>query len=365
MKDIDFDELDRAVSSLMNDVPKSEPVKDDSVKTLTLNTEDQSDGVTEPVQPVVASSEVDDKPVSGSDAAAPPHRTEPAPSQAPATPAARRGRFMDMVRQPAREVRKPMPSTSISRHGATLQPVTPQRPAVVGNPVRSDIAPRNEVPSAPEEPIVSAQSTNESVSREVSEPSTPSVTSEPSFTPPAGEQSPLVSPFLPDAKVEKRPLGRPVDTSVSSSFSASSSEISMAPASNASDEISSDPDAQLPEQPLPAELDSKLLNIETSAADTPAESLNTPAEPVQLAPRPASSSATKPLAATSIPQQYKVQPKVADAGSTGTIYDTASYHQPLAHPPKKKPGWLWVVAIILILLLGAAGGAVAYYLGFV
>jgi hypothetical protein len=176
----------------------------------------------------------------------------------------------------------------------------------------------------------------------------------------------MASPFLPDAKVEKRPLGRPTDPTEFESTS-SSDEISMTPAGIVSDNLSPNPDAQLPEQPLPAELDSKLLDIETSTASLPGESTAPSSVPVKSNSESSSSSvgSNKSLSSASIPQQYKVQPKVSDANASGTIYDTASYHQPLAHPPKKKPGWLWVVAIILILLLGAAGGAVAYYLGLV
>ena len=67
---------------------------------------------------------------------------------------------------------------------------------------------------------------------------------------------------------------------------------------------------------------------------------------------------------TSIPQQYREEPSTGDKDN-GAIYDTDTYHQPIAHPAKKKSGWMWVVWIVAILLLGAGGGAALYFLGLV
>ena len=36
MSELDFDELDKAVNTLMGDVPKSEPAKTDDIKTLNI-----------------------------------------------------------------------------------------------------------------------------------------------------------------------------------------------------------------------------------------------------------------------------------------------------------------------------------------
>lgn len=360
MKDIDFDELDRAVSSLMNDVPKTEPVKNDDTKTLTLNSDVDSQ-VGSAQKPADAASDTAAAPA---DETITPPRSKSVSSPSPVAPAARRGRFMDMVRQPAGETRTPMPASAVSRHGATLQPIGSPRQTVVGNPIRPAVsAPKNQDAPTPSEvpaPVTVSQPAPEAAVAAETEVIESTMSVEASSTQPSSDQTPLSSPFLADAKVEKRPLGRPLDVTDMSNIpqnedSSFDIEPSTTPVGKEGYSRSSDPDAQLPEQPLPAELDSKLLNIETSPADLPTES-RAASSPVPPA---------KPLSATSIPQQYKIQPKAADANSTGTIYDTASYHQPLAHPAKKKPGWLWVVAIIVILLLGAAGGAVAYYMGLV
>ena len=76
--------------------------------------------------------------------------------------------------------------------------------------------------------------------------------------------------------------------------------------------------------------------------------LNTTArKPPCTAAKPATARAA---AVTSIPQQYKVQQPIESAEApAGAIYDT----QPLAHPAKKKPGWLWAVYILVIALVGA------------
>ena len=61
----------------------------------------------------------------------------------------------------------------------------------------------------------------------------------------------------------------------------------------------------------------------------------------------------------SISRQYSEQPSTGDQ-QNGAIFDTGVYHQPLAHPAKKKSGWSWVGWILLLLLVGGAGGAVVY-----
>src|SRR4051812_15307410 len=112
MKDIDFDELDRAVSSLMSSVPKNKPVKvSDEDITLVIPgsaadvpaeelkedispTSDVADTEPEEVEPVLSPSREPEQP--------PEHVDEPEQEEAlsPAAsiqPAPNRGRFMDMV----------------------------------------------------------------------------------------------------------------------------------------------------------------------------------------------------------------------------------------------------------------------------
>lgn len=166
---------------------------------------------------------------------------------------------------------------------------------------------------------------------------------------------PLVSPFLPDAKVEKRPLGGfATDSSV---------ESEAAPVNETVPEAPSAPVAPTEPVVLPEELQGDLMAIESSQADTtgPAAVAASGAAP-QPAPTPKrvdTAPRQQPAGPASIPQQYKESPNTGDA-TNGAIYDTDAYHQPLQHPVQKKPSWLWIVWIAGLLIIGAGGGAVAY-----
>lgn len=387
MKDIDFDELDRAVNSLMNSAPQNDN-DDDVTATSAQNDTDQDTAVmSDSVKPVSAEEVTDeiqlappaelmvveDEPedVESSETESKPTMVEPQSVQSYPTaslPTVRRGKFMDMVRSPLRETVAPAPSIKPSRQGPTLQPVTSMRPST---PAAK--------PSFEENISMGGWQVEPSTKKESEEdvplaPAQPFGSTAPTLAP---ESGPPVLPFLPDAKVEKRPLGRPVETPAipetpetpvqESSPLTPVDPLAVAGEMGATDTSpNEDEDAQLPGQPLPAELGSELLSIETGA-DTVSES---PRSMPDIPAQPASSSLHIPgvargAVATSIPQQYKLQPKEEndDHEPAGAIYDTASYHQPLVHTAKKKPGWLWVVAIIVILLLGAAGGAAVYYFG--
>lgn len=155
----------------------------------------------------------------------------------------------------------------------------------------------------------------------------------------------LASPFLSDAKVEKRPLGGVSDAT----------DISVTPASEAPDTTPAEtPSALEPEPehaPMPEELASDLLAIESSS-------------PTPESPAPALESvAAAPAGPASIARQYKEQPRTAsEDDESGAIFDPGTYQQPIEHPAKKSSGWGWIIAIIVIILL-AVGGAVAAWFG--
>jgi len=167
--------------------------------------------------------------------------------------------------------------------------------------------------------------------------------------------APIDSPFLSGTKVDKRPLG-------AFSGDQKSSELENKPL-----DISSYNSNPL----LPAELQDDLLLIESNSAAQPddepkekpvIESLpDTPAVPVvPILPIAPVTIETKPVTTTSITQQYKEQPNSGDQ-KTGAIFDTNSYHKALT-PTKKKSGWLWVLWIVLLLIIGAGSGAAVYFL---
>ncbi len=378
MKDIDFDELDRAVNSLMSGVPKAEPAREDGVKTLALDPV-VSSGEDVPEQ-LEANVTVDSHEITGETGQADEDSMSvPSAPPAVARAARRRGQFMDMVRPSAPEARKPVPVRPISRNGATIHPAGSSRPVVssIDGISQSPLQASEQVdsPQLSEWPdpleAVDFNTTTEAVmvKADRTEMLTTRASSLETDSEPQESSPPLTSPFLPDTKVEKRPLGRMSDSDTFLQGSAEPDHTSVPESgSSVSDQTDGKSgDVASPQQPLPVELGRDVMAIEADTSNTseesPEPSLDAKTMPVRSSALSLPPNMARPVA-TSIPQQYKVHPKVAEP-SSGAIYDTAAYHQPLSHPAKKKPGWVWVMAIILILLLGAGSGAAVYFLGLV
>jgi hypothetical protein len=279
MQDIDFDELDRAVSSTIGPKPKAEDTSDTSVAV---------------------------------------NVSRPESSSPPPTPAARRssGRFMDVV-HPSSDMR----STSTERS----EPRKPEAPV----PSKPEAAP-TDWPDPLDFHGFKMDDTDEA---EAPAP-TPVEANE------ASDEStkPLESPFLSDTKVEKRPLG---------AFStAEAKELPTAP--------------EEPETPLLEASGEELIPAETEKAEEP-EAVEAPTEPeAPIEGEPTPPEVEEPIGPTSITQQYKEQPSTADQPS-GAIFDTEAYHQPLAHPEKKRSGAMVILWIIALILLGAGVGAGVYF----
>lgn len=378
MKEFDFDELDRAVNTLMGTVPKmAEPAKQDDIKTLTIT-------------PTLAADEVPKMPEIS---AAPAETTAPremmsvgapAPREAvrSVAPAARRsGRFMDVIHPSAAATRKPSPSLGVSRQGVTLEPLVAPvvMPELVVEEPSGDIAPApkddldllsdTDTAQTWPDPIEFSETTHDDVSQQAD--------AEEQLAQEADATEPLISPFIADAKVEKRPLGSPAPELIPEPI-----EDIEQPEADIPQDAALSPDDEVP---LPEELQGDLMAIEADSAVadeiTPerpsggevlsakevspvqAAVVETPAslvtEPVPVAPAAAPLAAAASVGAVSIPQQYREEPSTGDQ-TTGSIYDTDTYHQPLEHPAKKKTGWLWVIWVLILLLLGAGGGALAY-----
>lgn len=355
MKEFDFDELDKAVSSLMGEVP---------------STPNSDAAVTEPAQdaPVADSQALPETPATTTEAEQVPEERPsslPQPSDAPATPLAARppatkraGRFMDVV-HPSSDMKNS--SAKPSREGITITPPSTQSP---DEPVETPAQPEPEAAAKPEVTETSDISNNETA-----------------------ESEPLTTPFLPDAKVEKRPLGSAgpsLDEQMAHELSGRSDSISTSetaqstPASTpkaeeklpvesaASDENTSTTidDKQQPAKAevavLPPELGEELVAIESGDKTTPMSG-----DAVGTKPEPTASneeSITKPTASSqgSITQQYTEQPSSSDA-SHAAIFDTATDHPPLTHPKKHHSGWLWVLVVVVLLAIGAAGGSAIYF----
>ena len=407
MKDLDFDELDRAVSSLMKDAPATDPepkladeqtvtinptIKDGdkpSLANLSQAVSDLNGSATTPDVGPTESTLITD-PLPGPD---------PVPTAEPkqtVSVASRRGRFMDVVRPGATKPEPPVHRRS--REGVAIDPRRPIvndiMPSSSNSAAQKDTAAveSSSVPDTKQaEPVVDSpavavadqkpdvESTKEDWPDPIAmagyeESELPAKSAEVDKKPDA--EAPLVSPFLADAKVEKRPLGGQASPPLASPPEAleteapTDEEADLAPSNGAAA-------AQLPaspiigEKPLPEELSGDLIALESDANTAAAQSVDEESvTPVQkqepasevptAAPAPAPVTSPTPTGAISIPQQYKEEPSSGDK-STGSIYDTDTYHQPLAHPGKKKSGWMWVIWIILILILGAGAGAALYY----
>lgn len=341
MKDLDFDEIDRAVNSLTT---KSTPA-DETV--------------------------------------APPPATQPLATRRSS------GRFMDVV-HPSSDMRtKPVLTRSVSREGSSVATTTnnialdsdnvvsqnpawspPSAPVVVKDttqPVTSDWPdPIDFHSSVPDEtlntsteptptsqpPIVAdddtdidriADSINQTISQEQE------------------SQAPLETPFLADVKVSKRPLGALSNEEITTPV--------IKPIINdTSSSIAAEPEVQPPivqddltptgslieaDVPLPAELQDDLLLIEAGVDSGGHAAADDSTAPLV-------SQATVVTGPTSITQQYTEQPSTGNQ-PTVAIFDTEAYHKPLTHPAKKKSGWLMVLWIIALLVVGAGAGAAVYF----
>lgn len=335
MQDIDFDEIDRAVNSLTStssDAPAASPSS-------------------EPASPLV-------EPV----AEAPVESTS-APAPAAPSPAARRssGRFMDVVH----------PSSD-------MRPTTLSRPAPSAPTFhREEVVERDDESNRPEPAAVASSAfhwpdpidvaSQSPQSEPLPEPSTPDPVPEVAEEPPAvpelgdlindenhDDTTPLESPFLPGAKVEKRPLG---------AFSGADEGLPLLedPIPFSTAPVTEEPTPEVEEpaheehETHPEELHPELLALEGHNQD---ESLPEATNPTEPLPAPATEEiSTGP---TSITQQY-TEHTSSTTEPSGAIFDTDAYHLPLTHSPKKYSGILIVVWIIALILVGGGIGAGIYF----
>lgn len=185
---------------------------------------------------------------------------------------------------------------------------------------------------------------------------------------------PLESPFLPDAKVEKRPLG---GAGLGAAFNpeelleASEEELKLEEPDDPRLEATTLPDpidfatqstgavTEIAEEPVVAKEESG--DIETPAFEEVAESDSLVfSEPeTHVVAEPVVPKVEEPTGPTSISQQYQERPSTEQV--SGAIYDTESYHQPVVAAPKKRSGAWAILWIILLIILGAGAG-VGFYM---
>lgn len=380
MSEFDFDELDRAVNHALT---SDEPVNRGS-DARSVHAAGATDSIT------VARTSMKNSTPSQVGSSSVPERS----TTNPAVRRASSGRFMDMI-HPSSDMR----SNNETAPSVSAAPKPAPVPAVSTPSWASD----HNVPTEP-----------------VSIPA-PKTESQPpvedlGFIDDEDEPRTLESPFLPDAKVEKRPLGGLASTgdmqfedtpsSLSKSIDDALSEVALIEAEEVKTPVETpnwaanmafrtDPDEKLLEapeeerlleQPEPQERieekasqqgfsdamqysqEKTLGDIPNPHADEPREVGAVPLEELPKAPESVSATNTSPAPVissavpagpASITQQYTESP--SSTAQPGAIFDTESYHQPITPKVKKRSG-VWVVLwIILLIIAGAAAGA-AFYL---
>lgn len=448
MKDIDFDELDKAVNSLMGGASSIKPDQPDP-KTLTITATLKENEVPEykkleqaaerigsetllvPVErtEVLSLDDIDqtagqfasDTPVIElSSSALTTVSPDATPDASPMITKRPAGRFMDVM-HPSSDMKTAAtrsttvaPSVASSLALSSNAPTTGREGLTIASPVvpsESIVEPVFDtstvqvlaVEQVPEwsdtanTPESFAQNLAIStIEAEVPSASVVTASANPvTFSPPP-EQEPLISPFLPDAKVAKRPLGGGLAT-VDSVPENVTGEVLVQTA------VEKDAQRALEITPeVSEEYFSDLMAIESGAnvameiedrsaiqqddqtqnsfeapqtiQDSIADSFVKP-EPktgefeqkqddtTQIQPtnvvEPVVQSDIIPAGPQSIAQQYSELPDSGDKES-GSIYDVNDYHKPVSHPAKTSSGWFWVAIIIGIIAI-CGGGAAAFY----
>ena len=365
MSDIDFDELDKAVNNLMKEstVGTTAVVAPDTPSSgqpaEMVDSQLSVEAVAESVAPVVAQ---------------PPSPSRVSESSAAAPIVRRRGQFMDIVAPQSSK----RPTPPVNRQSVTIQPTTsditpealapqPEDTTAVTQQTVVDVEPKENTATDSLPDPIDFGSTSHDKDNDVSTddvPATEEVSLEPVPTADEPADAPLTSPFLPDAKVEKRPLGTPSTLTLDTL----GSELAKEKTEVAEDDQSPGQSPSQQHVPLPAELHPELAGLEAeSTVETPAvdttDETKAPVTEVSVAPTAKDPAQSTPVVSgpSSIPQQYEEKQSTTDEHN-GSIFDTSEYHQPLQHPEKKRSG-VWIVILIMAsILLGAAGAAVYYYL---
>lgn len=355
MKDIDFDELDKAVNSLM---ATTKPAPTAAVEPVPATPAGDSQTpatvtVSPPSAPVVAVT-----PPEPATPAAPITTAIPVAVR-PSAPAIKRsGRFMDMVNKPSDAKPRTASTAAPSREGISISP-RPAEPTLQAAPTAAatvSMAAPEQKPASFEtmpDPIDMQSQSFDAPSAPVSEPIDSTAVAP--NNPPLGSTE---SPFLSDAKVEKRPLNsEPLEpTGEAAQFDMTDD---TGPADTAiqptEDEKGAD---EPPAVPQIAELSSDLVAIEADEKIDLTQAVDTADAAAQV------TVPSVPLGASSIAQQYTTQPSSGDQ-SHAAIYDASQYPEPVSHPAKSKSGWLWVLWVVLLLGVGAGGAMLLYVLGII
>lgn len=333
MKDIDFDELDRAVNSMISN---------------------QSSSATDTSSVVVNTTVGQSSPVATQNVV-----------QRPPAPRLNNGRFMDMVRSNVNQDINKTPLSMPSRPSS--QPIANPVSVVDSQPKPSFV-----VTPVPPNPIkTSVVADEDSDIDQITEDIEATLNQ---------INTPQESPFLSGAKVEKRPLNALVEESNAQESKAVEAKINPVPILTNDDlnkDVIKNHDSLTDEKekfnqlniPLPAELQSDILSVESNEGllvslhdnvslddkDEKPEVLNQNiiVKPESVQPT------TVPVVPTSIQQQYVEKPNTEEKVNV-SIYDTNSYHKAM-DGNKKKSNLMFIVWLVLLIILSIGAGVAVYF----
>lgn len=378
MKDIDFDELDKAVNSLMGSVTPDADETAVKPKTLSISStlkpdEKPSYQKLDEVARTIGSETLTvdaEQPVVIEDLDAQKAAASKTPAMPPITP--------DLV-----------PTLPVDVPDAATAPALPTAPQPAKGRFMDVVHPSSDMRSASLPPLQvpardAAPHTAETVADEVTTPAEETSVEEAAASEPIPEEpvssEPTLTPFLPDAKVEKRPLGAPPTPSgaVPSPFDDETpaetvakipEETSISPAGPAEETIAVNSETKLSvADDSQSVLDASVLpgaSPEEAAAIAAIESSETVEEAAapevdEASIQAVESGDTEKL--TTMRQAVKADLKADEpADKAGTIYDVDNQPQPLSHPAQQKSGLGTLVIIIVIIVIAAALGAAAYF----
>lgn len=365
MDDINFDELDKAVNSVLRQSSPASPLVDAGAAPKTPS-----------------SLGTDDLPVASS-------------VQKP------RGQFMDMV-HPSSDMTPSAPARSVSRQSVVLQPLHPDIVEAVPQPIRGQARstpPQSEqgveTPEETKPPVENAGTVTQTPHSEWPDPldvmakaenrsaSTQDTDDDNSDLPeiahaesgfatamngstdahpnsalhelaetPESLHEPVQTPFINANDVEKRPLGAFASAGTEKDNTAGISDNAHSARSDTDEDHQGEP---LPKVPLPEELAPDVVSVESDNTSITGEEADEESGNNDLV--------ADTGRATSIPQQYKVATGADDGqNEVHPVFDTKEYHQPIAAPPKKGHKALWITLLLIVL---TSLGAAAWYAIFV
>lgn len=349
MGDIDFDELDKAVNSLMGqNAVQDEVEQPDTSYASTASAPVQQPEPTPAVEPPTSSAASLETPV--------------APVAAPAAVRRSSGRFMDVIPSNNRYTSsRPAPTAPARREAA---PIAPDAPAV-----------------SADQPAVPSESFSQNTV-DLDQDFDNNFTDDT----PVDEAAPLSSPFLEGVEIDKRPLGSPaVDSDVLPTQEVDPGvmpdpiDFSQQNTDEVAQDLGGDPWGAEPQQedvviqdPVQPEFSPEMLAVEKMSLETDeviesqvslgdeAQSVVQETEPAAQPAEVAAKETAAPLASGDIAQQYS--PSAEAAPEPSAVFDAASeMPATLNHPVKKKSGWSVIFWILLMIIVGVGGGVAVWF----